>query len=80
MPKYIEHDGEENFDFDTELGQERAWSVFECFASGRIEEVAECYYRNLRSFYNASRDYVKSVKNKKLYKARLEEVFGIHLN
>lgn len=73
---FSKHLNIEDYTFDRERSYERAWSIFESFASGNFNAVADYEYRNLRSFYNSSVDFVRA---KKKYKTALENEFGISL-
>ena len=56
-----------------QFNQEVAWSIFEAFASGNFNVVADYAYRSIDSFYNSSVEFVRA---KKKYKQRLEQEFG----
>lgn len=56
-----------------EFNQEKAWGIFEQFASGNFNEVADYSYLDVASFYGSSVEFVKS---KKKYKVELENEFG----
>lgn len=60
-----------------EFNQRRAWEIFEQYASGEFQEVADYSWNSARSFYAGSVDFVRGVRNITKYKAALQKEFGI---
>lgn len=56
-----------------DFNQKEAWSIFEHFAAGNFNGVADYEYRNAENFYKSSIEFVRA---KKKYKAALEREFG----
>lgn len=59
-----------------EFKQEVAWGVFEQFASGDFNEVANYQFHDVQDFYAGSLDFVRAVVG---YRKALEKEFDVKL-
>ena len=71
----------ETFDKKQDLEMDRfefneAWSIFEHYASGNFNEVADYEYKSLRSFYDSGLEFIRA---KVKYRKELEKRFKIKL-
>ena len=75
MPVVETWDKKQDFEFEQREFNE-AWSIFEHYASGNFNEVADYEYRSLRSFYNSGLEFIRA---KVKYRKALEKRFNVKL-
>jgi len=75
MPKVILWDKKQDYEFEYREFNE-AWSIFEHYARGNFNEVADYEYKSLRSFYQSG---IEFIKQKVKYRKELEKKFGVKL-
>ncbi len=76
MPIVTAWDKKQDYEFDNTNDFHEAWSIFEHYASGNFNEVADYEYKSLRSFYNSGLEFIKA---KVKYRKELEKRFGVKL-
>ena len=76
MPKTITWDKKQDFELDRFEFNE-AWSIFEHYASGNFEVVADYEYKSLRHFYSSGLEFIRA---KGKYRKELEKKFNLKLD
>lgn len=69
-------DNKDDYDFENRVDWDEAWFIFERYALGHFEVVADYHYKSLRQFLNSSIEFVRV---KRRYIKDLEQQFNIEL-